>query len=97
MTFNRKLIIMIIFAFAMVLLGSTVAVSQEDGGKIAITGTVDQTDTGFVIMGDYGEDYYVVGKDLSAMIGKDVEAVGTVTQNEEGVKTLRVITVKEVE
>ena len=97
MTFSRKLLIMIIVAFAMVLMGSTIVVSQEDGGKIAITGTVDQTDTGFVIMGDDGEDYYVAGKDLSAMIGKDVEAVGTVTQNEEGVKTLRVITVKEVE
>ena len=97
MTFSRKLLIMIIVAFAMVLMGSTIVVSQEDGGKIAITGTVDQTDTGFVIMGDDGEDYYVVGKDLSAMIGKDVEAVGTVTQNEEGVKTLHLITVKEVE
>jgi regulator of protease activity HflC (stomatin/prohibitin superfamily) len=97
MTFNRKLIILLIFAFAIVLMGSTVVVSQEDGGKIAITGTVDQTDTGFVIMGDDGEDYYVVGKDLSTMIGKDVEAIGTVTENEEGVKTLHLLTVKEVE
>ena len=97
MTFSRKLILMIIVAFAMVLMGSTIVVSQDDGGKIAITGTVDQSDTGFVIMGDDGEDYYVVGKDLSPMIGKDVEAVGTVTQNEEGVKTLHLITVKEVE
>jgi hypothetical protein len=47
-------------------------------------------------MGEDGEDYYVAGKDLSAMIGKDVEAIGTVTENE-GVKTLRLITVKEVE
>ena len=97
MSFNRKLIILLIFAFAIVLMGSTVVVSQEDGGKIAITGTVDQTDTGFVIMGDDGEDYYVVGKDLSTMIGKDVEAIGTVTENEEGVKTLHLLTVKEVE
>ena len=97
MTFNRKLIIMIIFALATVLVGPTIVVSQQDGGKIAITGTVDQTDTGFVIMGDDGEDYYVAGKDLSAMIGKDVEAIGTVTENEEGVKTLHLITVKEVE
>ena len=97
MTFNRKLIIMIIFALTVVLVASTIVVSQEGGGKIAITGTVDQTDTGFVIMGDDGEDYYVAGKDLSAMIGKDVEAIGTVTQSEEGVKTLHLITVKEVE
>ncbi|MEJ2363692.1 MAG: hypothetical protein P8075_01185 [Deltaproteobacteria bacterium] len=97
MSFSRKLILMIIVAFAMVLMGSTIVVSQDDGGKIAITGTVDQADTGFVIMGDDGEDYYVVGKDLSTLIGKDVEAVGTVTQNEEGVKTLHLITVKEVE
>jgi hypothetical protein len=95
MKFNRKLMIMIICALAFVLVGSTIVVAQEEE-KIAITGTVEQTDTGFVIMGDDGEDYYVAGKDLSAMIGKDVEAIGTVTENE-GVKTLRLITVKEVE
>jgi len=49
-----------------------------------------------VIIGDDGEEYYVAGKDLSAMVGKDVEAIGTVTENE-GVKTLRLITVKELE
>jgi hypothetical protein len=87
--------IMIICALAFVLVGSTIVVAQEEE-KTAITGTVEQTDTGFVIMGDDGEDYYVAGKDLSAMIGKDVEAIGTVTENE-GVKTLRLITVKEVE
>ena len=95
MKFNRKLMIMIICALAFVLVGSTIVMAQEEE-KIAITGTVEQTDTGFVIMGDDGEDYYVAGKDLSAMIGKDVEAIGTVTENE-GVKTLRLITVKEVE
>jgi len=95
MKFNRKLMIMIICALAFVLVGSTIVVAQEEE-KIAITGTVEQTDTGFVIMGDDGEDYYVAGKDLSAMIGKDVEAIGTVTENE-GVKTLRLSTVKEVE
>jgi hypothetical protein len=87
--------IMIICALAFVLVGSTIVVAQEEE-KTAITGTVEQTDTGFVIMGEDGEDYYVAGKDLSAMIGKDVEAIGTVTENE-GVKTLRLITVKEVE
>ena len=95
MKFNRKLMIMIICALAFVLVGSIIVMAQEEE-KIAITGTVEQTDTGFVIMGDDGEDYYVAGKDLSAMIGKDVEAIGTVTENE-GVKTLRLITVKEVE
>jgi len=96
MMFHRKLMIMIICAFSLVLVGSTIVVAQEEEGKIAITGTVEQTDTGFVIMGDDGEDYYVAGRDLSAMVGKDVEAIGTVTENE-GVKTLRLITVKEVE
>jgi hypothetical protein len=95
MNINRKLMIMIICALAFVLVGSTIVVAQEEE-KTAITGTVEQTDTGFVIMGADGEDYYVAGKDLSAMIGKDVEAIGTVTENE-GVKTLRLITVKEVE
>ena len=96
MKFNGKLIIIAICALSIVLVGSTIVVAQEEEGKIAITGTVEQADTGFVIMGDDGEDYYVAGKDLSAMIGKDVEAIGTVTENE-GVKTLRLITVKEVE
>jgi len=96
MKFNRKLIIIAVCALSIVLMGSAILVAQEEEGKIAITGTVEQTDTGFVIMGDDGEDYYVAGKDLSAMIGKDVEAIGTVTEND-GVKTLRLITVKEVE
>ena len=96
MTFNRKLMIMVVCALAVVLVGSTIVVAQEEGGKIAITGTVEQTDDGFVIIGDDGEDYHITGKDISAMVGKDVEAVGTVTENE-GVKTLRLITVKEVE
>jgi len=96
MTFNKKLIIIAICALSVVLVGATIVVAQEEGGKIAITGTVEETDTGFVIVGDDGEDYYVAGKDLSAMVGKDVEAIGTVSENE-GVKTLRLITVKEVE
>ena len=97
MRLNRKLVTMIICALALLLMGSTIVVAQEEeGGKIAITGTVEQTDTGFVIMGDDGEDYLVSGKNLAAMIGKDVEAIGTVTE-EEGVITLRVITVKELE
>jgi len=87
---------MVLFALALVLVGSAIVAAQEDGEKIAITGTVEQTDGGVVIMGDDGEEYYVAGKDLSAMVGKDVEAIGTVTENE-GVKTLRLITVKELE
>lgn len=96
MRLNRKLVAMVLFALALVLVGSAIVAAQEDGEKIAITGTVEQTDGGVVIMGDDGEEYYVAGKDLSAMVGKDVEAIGTVTENE-GVKTLRLITVKELE
>ena len=96
MRLNRKFITMIICALALVLVGSTIVAAQEEGGKIAITGTVEQTDNGFVIMGDDGEDYTVSGKDLSAMVGKEVEAIGTVTE-EGGVKTLRLITVRELE
>jgi hypothetical protein len=88
--------IIAICALSIVLVGTTIVMSQEEGGKITITGTVEETDTGFMIMGFDGEDYYVAGKDLSPMIGKEVEVTGTVTENE-GVKTLRVITVKEVE
>lgn len=94
--FNRKSIIMIICALAIVMVGAAMVVAQDEGEKIAITGTVEQTDAGLVIMGDDGEQYNVSGKDLSAMVGKDVEAIGTVTESE-GVKTLRLITVKEAE
>jgi len=87
---------MVLFALALVLVGSAIVAAQGDGEKIAITGTVEQSDDGVVIIGDDGEEYYVAGKDLSAMVGKDVEAIGTVTENE-GVKTLRLITVKELE
>jgi len=93
---NRKLISMIACLIAIVLVASTIGAAQEEGEKIAITGTVEQTDAGAVIMGDDGEEYHVVDKDLSAMVGRDVEAIGTVTENE-GVKKLRLITVKEVE
>ena len=96
MKFNRKAIIIAICALSLALVGATVVVAQDEGGKIVITGTVEETDTGLVIVGDDGEDYYVAGKDLSAMIGKDVEATGTVSEND-GVKTLRLLTVKEVE
>ena len=96
MKFDRKLIIIAICALSLALVGATVVVAQDEGGKIVITGTVEETDTGLVIVGDDGEDYYVAGKDLSAMIGKDVEATGTVSEND-GVKTLRLLTVKEVE
>ena len=94
--FNRKSIIMVICALTILLVGATIVAAQDEGEKIAITGTVEQTDAGWVIMGDDGEQYNVTGKDLSAMVGKDVEATGTVTENE-GVKTLRLITVKEAE
>jgi len=93
---NRKSIIMVICALTILLVGATIVAAQDEGEKIAITGTVEQTDAGWVIMGDDGEQYNVTGKDLSAMVGKDVEATGTVTENE-GVKTLRLITVKEAE
>ena len=96
MMFNRKTIIMIVCALAIVLVGVTLVAAQDEGEKIAITGTVEQTDAGLVIMGDDGEQYNVTGRDLSAMVGKDVEAIGTVTENE-GVKTLRLLTVKELE
>ena len=96
MTFHRKFLITIICALAIVLVGSNSVLAQEKGEKIAITGTIEQTDDGLVIMGDDGEEYYIAGKDLSAMVGKDVEAIGTVTENE-GVKTLRLISVKELE
>ena len=56
-----------------------VSASQEE----TIVGTVVKSGKGFIIEADDG-DYIVKGKDLSKMVGKLVEVMGTVTESEKG-------------
>ena len=50
----------------------------------SVTGVVEETDAGFIIMADF-EDYLVVGPfDLSGMVGMTVEATGTVSEGDGG-------------
>jgi hypothetical protein len=56
-----------------------VSAAQEE----TVVGTVVKSGKGFVIEADDG-DYIVKGKDLSKMVGKLVEATGTITDGDKG-------------
>ena len=65
-------------------------VSESD----SVTGTVMSTPNGYVIMSE-SEDYLVVGLDLSDMVGKTVEATGTVSEGDGG-KEIHATSVEEL-
>jgi hypothetical protein len=69
----------------------TLAAAQEE----TIVGTVVQHGKVFVIEADEG-DYIVKGKDLSKLVGKMVEATGTISESEKG-DTIEVKSVEEIE
>jgi hypothetical protein len=60
-----------------------------------ISGTIEQGDSGIVIMADDGMTYAVQGKDLSDMVGKSVKATGTLAESESG-NTITVVKVEEI-
>jgi hypothetical protein len=60
-----------------------------------ISGTIEKGDAGIVITADDGMTYSVQGKDLSDMVGKSVEATGTLSESESG-NTISVIKVVEI-
>lgn len=62
----------------------------EDG---SVTGTVEKTDSGIVISAADGSTYSVMGADLTEMVGKTVNATGTLAEGESG----KVLTVTSVE
>jgi hypothetical protein len=74
------------------MLAATGAIAADD----SITGTVEQTDNGIVISADNGDQYIVMGEDLTDMIGKTVKATGTLAEGKSG-KILTVISVEPVE
>jgi len=66
-------------------------------GETAITGTVDENDSGMIIISaDDGDDYLVKGQDLSGMIGNTVKVTGTMAE-EDDAKTITVMELEEVE
>ena len=79
--------------FVVMLVIGMVAVAGAIAADDSITGTVEQTDNGIVISSDDGDQYIVMGKDLSSMVGQTVKATGTLAEGKSG----KIITVISVE
>lgn len=78
---------------AMVLVLGFVAASSAIAGEAAeVTGTIAESAQGIVLEADNGDTYKVMGKDLSAMVGKMVTAKGTLAE-QDGAKTITIISV----
>lgn len=82
--------------FVVMLVIGMVAAAGAFAADDSITGTVEQTDNGIVISSDDGDQYIVMGKDLSSMVGKTVKATGTLAEGKSG-KILTVISVEPVD
>jgi hypothetical protein len=62
--------------------------------EATVTGTIEQSDAGLVLNADDGT-YILAGEDVSAMVGKKVKAMGTISEGDNG-KTLTVTAVEEL-
>jgi hypothetical protein len=60
-------------------MGTALAVGEEE----TIVGIVVKSDKGYIIEAEDG-DYQVKGQDISKMVGKMIEATGTITEGEKG-------------
>lgn len=80
---------------AFVLVIGLVASSVAIAGQAEVTGKIEKSDQGIVIMADSGDTYRVMGKDLSEMVGKTVTAKGTLAEDKSG-KIITVISVQPV-
>lgn len=66
-------------------------------GNTAVTGTVVKTKSGVVVIQTPDkQQYIVVGRNLSKMVGKTVKATGTLSESTNGksIKVLKVVEVK---
>jgi hypothetical protein len=90
---KRNLMKLVALLLVIGLMGASLAVAADEK---AITGTVQQTDKGFVISADAGEVYDVQGQDVSAMVGKQVKAIGTLKEGSDG-KTLNVTKIEVIQ
>jgi hypothetical protein len=79
--------------FAVLLIVGLMAATGVVAGESSVTGTVEKTDTGFVIAADDGATYNVMGADLSKLVGQAVKATGTVEEGPSG-KTLTIVSVE---
>lgn len=92
MKLRKKYISAMVFAFVLVFF---TAAAMATVAEETVTGTVIETDAGLTIAAVDGQ-YLVSGYDMSEMVGKTVKATGAVTE-EEGVKTINVISVEVLE
>jgi hypothetical protein len=90
---KKQLICKLLVVVTIIGLLSVAATMAAD--EQTISGTIEKGETGIVITADDGMTYAVQGKDLSDMVGKTVEATGTLSESESG-KTISVIKVVEV-
>ncbi len=81
--------------FAVMVIVGMLAATGAIAGDNSITGTVEKTDNGIVISADNGDQYIVMGKDLTDLVGKTVKATGTLAEGKSG-KILTVISVEPV-
>lgn len=88
---KRKWIKIISIMLVVGFMAAAFAVAAEQ----TITGTVEKTDQGIVISAQDGDNYLVMGKDLTDMVGKTVKAIGTMAEGDSG-KTITVMSVEEV-
>ncbi len=81
---------------AVMLVVGLLAATGAIAGDESITGTVEKNDKGVVVISaDNGDQYIVMGKDLTSMVGKTVKATGTLAEGKSG-KILTVVSVEPV-
>jgi hypothetical protein len=89
---KRNIVKMLAILLAVGLLAAAGAIASDE----SVTGTIEKTDQGIVIVAEEGDSYIVMGKDLSGLIGQTVKATGTLAESREG-KTLTVISIEPVQ
>ena len=92
---NRTILRLLVFAVLISFVAAAGVTAGDKGATGTITGSVNQTDKGWVIAADDG-DYLVAGKDISALMGKKIKATGTVSEDKDGVKILNVTLIEAV-
>ena len=92
---KTKFIVCKILALTLVfgLLAATGAVAEDNA---VITGMVDVNASDMIIISaDDGEDYLVIGRDLSEMIGKTIKVTGTLEEKDDG-KSISIMEIEEI-
>lgn len=95
MKLNNKLIRALLCA---VLVSCIAAIGTAVAGDDVknVTGTIDQTDAGFIIKAEDTNYSIITRSDLSTMVGKKVTVTGTVSEIGDN-KTIHMMTIEEVQ